>query len=506
VTARRVRQPIENAGDILTAFDNITYGKGSAVLAMAEEWLGRDVFQRGIQRYLRAHAGGNATAKDFLDALSAEAGKDVGRVLSTFLDQGGAPIVSATVDCSGQVPKVLLSQHRYLPLGSQGDAARTWRVPLCVRYGVGATKGRACTVLETERAELPLPEAKSCPDWLYPNAEGAGYYRAELPGDALRKLVTVADQQLTRSERVALLGDAHALAEAGRLPAADALAMAARFADDPDRQVFSASLELLNVVDGKMLSEARREDFRRFLRDTYGPRARKLGFSPRAGESEETRLLRPRLLQLAGWEGAEPTLVAEAKKLALKWLGDSRAVSPELVRTVLGIAMSHAGAELAPKLQAALKTAKERKLRQELVGGLSSVTDPQVVRQLLPMVLDPANDAREVMWLMYGPSQHPDSRDVVYAFVKENYDALIARMPEAFAARLAYVGAAWCDADHRKDVADFFTPRVTNTPEGPRVMSQVMEELDLCIAQKEAQGASIDAFLTRGPVKSPAPQ
>ncbi|MFL5343677.1 MAG: M1 family metallopeptidase, partial [Hyalangium sp.] len=136
-TARRVHQPIENAGDILSAFDGITYGKGSAVLAMAEGWLGQDVFRRGIQRYLRAHAGGNATTQDFLDALSAEAGKDVGRVLGTFLDQGGAPLVSATVGCSGPVPKVVLSQRRYLPVGSQGEAARIWRVPLCVRYGVG---------------------------------------------------------------------------------------------------------------------------------------------------------------------------------------------------------------------------------------------------------------------------------------------------------------------------------------------------------------------------------
>ncbi len=504
VTARRVHQPIENSGDILSAFDEITYGKGSAVLSMAEEWLGRDVFQRGIQRYLRAHAGGNATTKDFLDALSAEASKDVGRVLSTFLDQGGAPLVSATVDCSGKVPKVALSQRRYLPVGSKGDTAGMWRVPLCVRYGVGATTGRSCTVLETERAELPLPEAKSCPDWLYSNAEGAGYYRAEVPGDALRKLVAVADKQLTRNERVALLGDTYALALAGRLPSGDALAMAARFANEPDRQVFSASLELLDVVDERMLSEARQEDFHRFLRDTYGPRARKLGFSPRAGEGEDTALLRPRLLGLAGWRGGDPVLVAEAKRLTAKWLADPRAVAPELVQTVLLISGRYAGAEFAPKFQAALKTAKERKVRQQLLDGLSSVREPQLVRQLLPMVLDPANDVREVLWMLYRPSQDPATRDVVYSFVKENYDALVARMPEMFGARLVYVGAAWCDAEHRKDVADFFTQRSARTPEGPRVLAQVMEELDLCIAQKEAQGASIEAFLTRGPTKAPA--
>ena len=506
MTARRIRQPINDAGDIENAFDNITYGKGSAVLAMAEQWLGQDVFRRGTQRYLRAHAGGNATAKDFLEALSAEAGQDVGQVLGTFLDQGGAPIVSATVDCSGKVPKVVLSQRRYLPLGSKGDKARTWRVPLCVRYGVGSATGRACTVLDAERAELPLTEAKACPDWLYPNAEGAGYYRAELPVDALRKLVTVADTRLSRPERVALLGDAYALAQAGTLPAGDAVALAARFAEEKDRQVFSASMELLGVMDEKKLSEARREDYHRFLRDTYGPRARKLGFSPRKGEDEDTRLMRPWLLELAGEGGGDPVLVAEAKKLTVNWLADPQSVPQELVARVLAISGRHAGTEFIPKFQAALKTAKERKVRQQLIRGLSSVKDPQLVRQLLPMVLDPSNDAREVMWVMIGPSQEPATRDVVYTFVKENYDALIARIPEVFAAHLSRVGGSWCDAEHRKDVADFFTERSAHTPGGARILSQVLEQIDLCIAQKQAQGASIDAFLTKGPVKVPAPQ
>ncbi|HEX8701834.1 MAG TPA: M1 family metallopeptidase [Myxococcaceae bacterium] len=506
VTARRIRQPIENAGDIRTAFDGITYTKGAAVLMMTEEWLGREVFQRGIQRYLRAHAGGTATAKEFMGALSEAAGHDVGGVLGTFLDQGGAPIISATLDCSGPAPKAVLSQRRYLPIGSKGDTARTWRVPLCVRYGAGASTGRTCTVLETERAELALPEAKSCPEWLFPNAEGAGYFRAEVSGEALRKLLKVADTRLTRSERVALLGDARALAMAGALPAGDVLSLAARFAEDKDRQVFTASLELLEVVDRRMLTGKQLADYSRFLRETYGPRARRLGFTPRATEDEDTRLLRPKLLELAGRWGGDPRLVAEARKLTDKWLKDRSAVAPDLVPSVLSISATQAGAEFTPRFQAALKGEKERKVRQQLLGALGSVTDPLVVRQLLPLVLDPSADAREVMKMMYGPAQEPETREVVYAFVKENYDALAARMPEEFVGHMARVGGAYCDAERRKDVADFFTERNARTASGPRILAQVLEQVDLCVAMKEAQGSSIDAFLNKGPVKLSVPQ
>ncbi|SEM23475.1 alanyl aminopeptidase [Stigmatella aurantiaca] len=506
VSARRIRQPIENEGDIRTAFDGITYGKGSAVLAMTEAWLGRDVFQRGIQRYLRAHAGGNATAEDFLAALSSEAGQDVARVLNTFLDQGGAPLVTAALDCSGQTPKVALSQRRSLPVGSSGQEARTWRVPLCVRYGVKDQAGRVCGVLEAERAELALPEAKACPDWFFPNAEGAGYFRTQVSGADWQRLLTGAGPRLSRIERVTLLGDARALARAGTLPAAEALALAARFAGEPDRQVFTASLEVLGVVEPRMLSEPRRQDFDRFLRETYGPRARTLGLVPRADESEDTRLLRPKLLWLAGVRGGDPTLAAGARKLTEAWLKDRSAVAPELVDSVLAIAAAHHGRELAPRLREALKTERERRSRNALLSALGGLRDPEVLRQQLPLVLDPSEDARETVWMMYAAAQEPRVSEVVYAFVKENYEALAARMPEEFASHLVLLGSNFCDAAHRQDVEAFFGSRMARTASGARRLAQSLERIDLCMALKQAQGASIDAYLTKGAPPRPPPR
>jgi len=176
------------------------------------------------------------------------------------------------------------------------------------------------------------------------------------------------------------------------------------------------------------------------------------------------------------------------------------------VPTVLSISARQAGAEFSPRFQAALKTEKERKVRQQLLGALGSVTDPLLVRQQLSLVLDPSTDAREVMGMMYGPAQEPETREVVYSFVKDNYDALAARVPEEFVGNLARVGGAYCDAERRKDVADFFTERNARTPSGPRILAQVLERVDLCIALKQSQGSSIDAFLTKGPVKAAAAQ
>ncbi|PTL83428.1 M1 family metallopeptidase [Vitiosangium sp. GDMCC 1.1324] len=504
VTARHIRQPIESEDDILNAFDGITYGKGSAVLSMTESWLGRDVFQRGVQRHLRAHAHGNATAKDFLDTMSAESGKDVSGVLGSFLDQGGAPLVTARLDCSGKVPVAKLSQSRFLPVGSAGSAKQTWKVPLCVRYGTGRESFRACTVMEGETAELPLSESKACPAWLLPNADGAGYYRTALDAQMLGRLLSSGGVPLTRAERVTLVGDVQALVSAGTMAASDALGLLPGLAGDKDRQVFQASLELLGLVRPSMLSDARQADRERFLRDTYGARARALGFTPRANEDEDTRLLRPMLLRFAGEQGGDAKLVAEARKLTDKWLGDSKAIAPELVYTTLGIAAAHGDAALHAKLMTAMRSEKDRRKREQLIDALGGFRDPALVRENLKLLLEPGMDTRELVMLLFMAGQ-VKTRDVAFGFVKENYDALASRLEEDRIAALVWSAAAYCDPVHRQEAAAFFTERMARAPGGPRMLAQMLEGMDLCIAFKEAQGPGIESFLASPKKKVPAP-
>ena len=503
VTARRIRQPIQSEDDIRNAFDGITYGKGASVLAMVEGWLGRDVFQRGVQRHLRAHAHGNATAKDFLDALSAEAGQDVSGVLGSFLDQGGAPLVTTRLDCSGKVPVVRLSQSRFLPLGSSGDAKQEWKVPLCVRYGSGKGTGRACTVLEGESAELALPEAKACPTWVLPNADGAGYFRTALDTQMLGRLLSTESRQLSRAERVALIGDVQALVNAGAMPASDALGLLPGLAGEKDRQVFQSSLELLGMLRPSLLSDARQADRQRFLRDTYGARARALGFTPRANEDEDTRLLRPLLLGIAGEQGGDAKLVAEAKRLTQQWLADSKAIAPELVRTTLGIASAHGDAALHGKLMTAMRSEKERHKREQLIDALAGFREPALVRENLKLLLEPAVDLREAGDLLFGAAWDVRSRDEAYAFVKAHYDVLAARLPEERVEGLAWTAASYCDPVHRQEAAAFFAERMERAPGGTRTLAQVLEGMDLCIAFKAAQGSSLESFLA-SPRKVPA--
>ncbi len=269
-SARQIHQPIERRGDIRNAFDGITYAKGQAVLEMFEAWLGPEVFQRGVRDYLAAHAWGVATADDFLAALSGAAGRDVGRIVSTFLDQPGVPLVEVALDCEGP-PKLSLSQRRYLP---GGEAKRErWAVPVCVRYDTGGGEATACTLLDKRRGELALSEAASCPRWVQPDDGARGYYRVRYPEGGVAALLGAGGPDLSPAERVGVLGNAAALVDAGELAPGDLLSLLPALLEGGERAVVAETVELVAGLDNHLVPEDLRGAYQRFVRETYGPLA-----------------------------------------------------------------------------------------------------------------------------------------------------------------------------------------------------------------------------------------
>ena len=265
VSARSIRQPVTSVDDIANAFDNITYSKGGAVLGMFERWVGAAAFQRGLHAYLAQHRLGSATADDFLGAESAAAGRDVKTPFHTFLDQPGVPFVEAAVRCDGPA-RLHLRQTRYLPLGSSGDAGRTWQIPICARYGVGQAVMEACTLLAAAEADLEL--GARCPDWVFPNSGALGYFRFALaPGD-LARLRASGFSRLTAHERVALGNSVRAALGRGALPVGDALDAEVPLASDPHPNVAAEPMGILRQARQWLYRDPLRTAVELYARDS----------------------------------------------------------------------------------------------------------------------------------------------------------------------------------------------------------------------------------------------
>ncbi len=147
-SAKEVNTPAQ----IGTLFDGIAYGKTAAVLRMLESWLGEEPFRKGVNSYLEKHAYGNTTAADFWNAMAKASGKPVDKVMPTWVEQAGAPMLSVQAQCTGNQTTVELSQTRFFndPELLKAGSPELWQIPVCIKTAAGGK--RALRVDDAEAA------------------------------------------------------------------------------------------------------------------------------------------------------------------------------------------------------------------------------------------------------------------------------------------------------------------------------------------------------------------
>ena len=500
VSARAIRQPIASTNDIENAFDSITYQKGGGVLSMFEKWVGPQVFQRGLHDYLAAHKFGNATADDFLAAESAAAGKDVKTPFRTFLDQPGVPFIEAEVKCDGS-PRVHLKQSRYLPMGSTGDANKTWQVPVCARFQVGKDTKEACTLLTDREGDLPL--GPTCPSWVFPNSDAAGYFRFALAPADLLTLRKKGFASLTPRERVAYGNSLRAAYNRGVTPMKDVIEAAALLANDSHRTIADEPIGMLGQARDWLYEDPARASLESYGRNLFHAQYAKLGWQAKKDDDADRVQLRQSVLSFLAFTAQDPAVRAEAKKHGLAFLGfKNGAVHPEALKpdavdpNLAGIALGVVGEEgdraQWDAVHAQLAKTEDAELRGRLLTVLLSTKKPELVPLVRELTFDPVLRATEItdpVWTLLGQNE---TREATWGWVKENFDKLLAAVPKHHGqTQLISMATVFCDEAHAKDAEAFFTPaRIAGIDGAPRVLAGALEDIRLCAAKRQKQEPS----------------
>ena len=95
-SVRRIHEPVDSVDGISSAFDEITYQKGAAILAMAENGMGEETFKNIVRSFLKERAHGTMTTEDFLTVLERKAGVAVAQLVRKGISETGVPISDQT--------------------------------------------------------------------------------------------------------------------------------------------------------------------------------------------------------------------------------------------------------------------------------------------------------------------------------------------------------------------------------------------------------------------------
>jgi cytosol alanyl aminopeptidase len=508
VTARAIRQPLTSVKNIQDQFDGLTYQKGGAVLAMFERSMGAEPFRRGVSAYIAAHANGSGSTDDLLAALSKSAGRDIATPFHTFLDQAGVPLVQAKVSCAAGKGTLTLSQSRFFPLGSTGVQDRTWQIPVCTRYGTGAKTTEVCTLLTKAQDTVALP---SCPDWVLPNADGAGYYRWSVAGDDLKKLRTAGYSKLNIRERISLAQSLNAGVAAGSIPFADALAALEPITRDSEGEVVTEILPLLRFAGDHLVPANERVAYESYTSSLFAPVVARVGYTAKKNEPTSTTRLRGQVLNTLA-HANDSAVVAQLSKQARAYAGltdgqfHPEAIDPDLAEVALVAAVEHGDVELFDALDKRLNTLDDGDLRERVIGALSSARDPEHAARGRALTLDARLRKQEAVIPLFGQTNDERTRAATWEFIKGHFEAVVQAMPENYAAYLPLAGNGFCDDGKADEINTFFAPVVGKHNGMSQNMRQATEFIRLCAAEVAAQRASAHAFFearTAGKVKTP---
>ena len=489
LSARQIRQPVARNNDIHAAFDQITYVKGGSVLSMFERWMGPNVFQRGLQAFMRKHRHGSATADDLLAALSEAAGKDVAAPFRTFLQQPGLPMIEVATACEEAKGSVKLTQSRFLPLGSKGDPKKRWQIPVCLRYAAGGKQHEKCTLLSQPTASVALEGG--CPSWLMPNAEAAGYYQWSMSAADTQRLVDKGLQALSVREKMSLARSLRAAYERGSLDAATALSAALPLARDPHHRVATAPMSFLNEAHRWLERDPLQKKVEAAARKLYGPLFAKLGWEPRRGEPAARALLRRTVISFLASTGKDPKIRAEALRRGKLFLGigTDGAIHREVIDTNLTSAMMWTTGEEADKtvfdaLLTHLGKTRDEAVRGPLITALGAVRDPTLAARARALVFDKRLKVNEATNPIWGQLSHDRTRELTWSWLKSHIDRVIERLPPRRAGWLPGVATAFCSQARADDAKQLFEQRMSKLAGGPRSLATAVETVELCTARR----------------------
>ena len=476
--ARRIRNPVADKNDIAGAFDDITYLKGAAVLSMFENWFGVEPFRDGVRGYLKRHALGNATAEDFIRALGAASGKgaEALAVFRGFIEQPGVPLIDVALDCAKE-PALAARQQRLRPVGSSAKELG-WTTPVCVRHAGGTQ----CADVQNGATRIKL-DAPACPAWLAANAGGRSYYVPRYDA-ALGKSLRSQATELSVDEMVGATIDARVLGQSGLLALGEALAWGDAAMAHPYYVARLEGIDLLHDLRDAWLSEPEAAVKRDIIARRVRPLAAELGWNEAPGDSDELRELRARLLPYAAETEQDAKLRSEARTLAAAWLAKREAVPGTMTRAVLDTAARFADAETYAQLEAAALATADLRERHYLIAALAKTRDEKLRGRALGLALGDQVNGRDAGELLYNALADDANRRAAFDFLRTNFDALAAKLPETSLAWLLAPLGELCTPEERELFAGFFKERARNIYAGPRQYQQSLERIDLCIAAR----------------------
>jgi puromycin-sensitive aminopeptidase len=460
---------------------------------MLESYLGPETFRVGVNAYLKKHAYANAASADFWDAQTEVSKKAVDKIMPTWVEQAGVPLLKIKTKCAGNSQAISVEQQRYFydRKRTEQGSEELWQIPVCIKPGHADGNAQVRCELAVKKQETFT--VAGCSPWDYVNANAMGFYRSGYDSPTVLEMAKDFDSTLNPPERILLLSDVWASVRIGREPIGDYLTLGEGLKNDRNDAVLDQLLTHLTYIGEHLTDDSDAESFALWVRRLLSPIAEDVGWTPKPGESETLNNLRASVLAALAEAGYDPQARSMARKLGQQALSDPSSVDRQIAQDALQAAAYDGDDSLYEKIMGDLKSAKDPEIYIRDLFALSRFRDPKLVERTLEYALSPQMRSQDSPYLIFAVLQDSADPRQVWSFVQEHWPE-IEKLGGAFAGGVVVRGtSAFCDAGLREEVRAFFTTHPA--PAAERTLQQSLERMDYCIDLKMTQQEQLASWL-----------
>lgn len=490
---RPIRARAETPAEIDEMFDGIAYGKAGAVIGMVENWVGEEVFRKGVQEYLRAHLYGNATAEDFWGTQARVSGLPVDAVMRSFVEQPGVPVVSLGERAGTSVP---VRQMRFVSseeaAADDANVREAWTIPLCV-------KDAGCKVVDPRTAAIDVGAG----GFLFANAADKGYYRTMYSAGEMARIGAGIETQLTAPERIGVLSDRWALMRGGLGSVGEYMDVALAVKSDSNGTVLDDALGKIEQIGKVIATNDDREKLNGVVRREFAPvYAAVSGGGHRDDWNREQ--LRSTLYEALGNAG-DPVVLADAKRVTAELFAGKKPQDASIADASVALTAKHGDAAMYDKMLAVAEKATDPGLKTDALHVLTRFDDPLLVMRTLEYAVSDAVRSQDSWALIALELDRRETQDLAWQFVVQHWTEISRKMTVNVGARLVEASAGFCSVQKRDEVAEFFTAHPVATE---RTLRKSLEAIDSCVHLREAQEPKLRSWLDAhggGSTSAPTP-
>ena len=480
---RTIRATADTPAEINEMFDGITYEKGGAVIGMVENFVGEEVFRQGVHNYLAAHLYANATAEDFWNAQTATSKLPVDKIMSSFIDQPGVPLITMLPVIGNSVPA---SQSRYFVLGaeSEGKSPR-WTVPLCFKTSAKPV----CELILSGTPPLPIPAGAGAP--LYVNAASKGYFRTAYTREETAAITASIETKFTPEERIDFVGDRWALVQSGNGSIGEYLDLVLAIKSDPSVAVLEEALDKVERIDTRIATPEDSKRLHAVLLKEFQPVYAALGTHTK---DETVAHMHERGLYFHLLGLAENTAVLkQAVGITEALFSGKDTTDPALNDISVQLTAKYGSPEFYDAMQHVVLNTANPGLQEESLGLLAVFEDPELVKRTLDFVTSGKVRNQDSWQPITVLLDNPATRAEAWDYVQNNWDKVKAQLTASSGQHIVSATGSFCSVASRDQAKAFWAAHPVEN--AGRAVTQAYDASSACIQLRAAQGPKLTQWL-----------